>query len=59
MSYYSNQKKPSSLDELKKRIKENTLGGVYLFWGEEEYTKDFYAEKLRKTAKSSPLPEFN
>ncbi|MBQ3003715.1 MAG: DNA polymerase III subunit delta [Clostridia bacterium] len=59
MSYYNNQKKPSSLDELKKRIKENTLGGVYLFWGEEEYTKDFYAEKLRKTAKSSPLPEFN
>jgi len=31
------------MDELKKRIKENKLGGVYLFWGEEEYTKDFYA----------------
>lgn len=58
MSYYG-QKKPSSLDELKKRIKENKLGGVYLFWGAEEYTKDFYAEKLRKTAKNSPLPEFN
>ena len=23
---------------LKKGIKENKLGGVYLFWGEEEYT---------------------
>lgn len=58
MNYYG-AKKPSSLDELKKRMKENKLGGVYLLWGEEEYTKDFYAEKLRKTAKSSPLPEFN
>lgn len=62
MSYYGQKKyasKPNNLDELKKRIKENKLGGVYLFWGAEEYTKDFYAEKLRKTAKSSPLPEFN
>jgi len=58
LSFYGN-KKPSSMDELKKRIKENKLGGVYLFWGEEEYTKDFYAEKLRKLAKGSPLPEFN
>lgn len=58
MSYYGN-KKPSSMDELKKRVKENQLGGVYLFWGAEEYTKDFYADKLRKLAQSSPVPEFN
>ena len=47
------------LDVLKQKIKEGTLNGAYLFWGAEEYTKDFYAEKLRKNAKSSPLPEFN
>ena len=58
MSFYNN-KKPSAMDELKKRVKENSLGGVYLFWGAEEYTKDFYADKLRKLAKDSPLPEFN
>ncbi len=58
MSYYGS-KKLSSMDELKKRVKENKLGGVYLFWGAEEYTKDFYAEKLRKLAQGSPLPEFN
>lgn len=58
MSFYGN-KKPSSMEELKKRVKENKLGGVYLFWGAEEYTKDFYADKLRKLAQSSPVPEFN
>lgn len=54
-----NQAGPSSLDLLKKRIKDDQLNGVYMFWGVEEYTKDFYAEKIRKIAKSSPLPEFN
>ncbi len=58
MSAYAS-KKGSSTDELRKRIKENRLSGVYFLWGAEEYTKDFYAEKLRKIAKSSPLPEFN
>ena len=58
MSAYGN-KQPSSMDELKKCIKENTMSGVYLFWGAEEYTKDFYADKIRKLVKGSPLPEFN
>lgn len=58
MSFYNN-KKVSSMDELKKRVKENRLNGVYLFWGAEEYTKDFYADKLRKLAQTSPVPEFN
>ena len=47
------------LDDLKKKIKDGNVNGAYLFWGAEEYTKDFYAEKLRKNAKSSPIPEFN
>ncbi len=58
MSYYGN-KQPSPVDELKKRVKDNKLQGVFLFWGAEEYTKDFYAEKIRKLVKNSPLPEFN
>lgn len=48
-----------SLDILKKRIKENKLSGVYLFIGREEYTKDHYAEILRKKVDQAPLPEFN
>ncbi len=48
-----------SLDILKARIKENKLDGVFLFCGQEEYTKDHYANLLRKKVDSSPLPEFN
>jgi DNA polymerase III delta subunit len=48
-----------SLDILKQRLKENKPGGVYLFYGNEEYTKDFYARELRKKVTASPLPEFN
>ena len=48
-----------SLDILKERIKENKLSGVFLFLGQEEYTKDHYANLIRKKVDSSPLPEFN
>lgn len=53
------QKKPSGLDELKVRLKEDRMGGAFLLWGAEEYTKDHYAEKIRKLGKSAPLPDFN
>lgn len=48
-----------SIDVLKARIKENKIDGVYLFCGQEEYTKDHFATQLRKKVDSSPLPEFN
>ena len=48
-----------SLDKLKERIKENKLNGVFLFVGQEEYTKDHYANLIRKKTDTSPLPEFN
>lgn len=53
------QKKPSGLDELKARLKEGRMGGAFLLWGAEEYTKDHYAEKIRKLGKDAPLPDFN
>lgn len=53
------QKKPSGLDELKVRLKEDRMGGAFLLWGAEEYTKDHYAEKIRKLGKGAPLPDFN
>lgn len=53
------QKKPTGLDELKVRLKEDRMGGAFLLWGAEEYTKDHYAEKIRKLGKSAPLPDFN
>ena len=59
MAYGKPWEQSDPMAELKKKVKDGKLTGVYLFWGAEEYTKDFYAEKLRKNAKSSPLPEFN
>ena len=53
------QKKPSGLDELKARLKEDRMGGAFLLWGAEEYTKDHYADKIRKLGKGAPLPDFN
>lgn len=48
-----------SLEILKQRLKENKPAGVYLFYGNEEYTKDYYARELRKKVTASPMPEFN
>lgn len=48
-----------SLDILKTRVKENKLSGLFMFCGPEEYTKDYYVSRIRKTVDSSPLPEFN
>jgi|GEM_PF-442752 len=48
-----------SLEILKQRLKENKPAGVYLFYGNEEYTKDYYARELRKKVTASPFPEFN
>ncbi len=48
-----------SLDILKQRLKDNSYPGVYLFYGKEEYTKNFYVTQLRKSINKSPLPEFN
>lgn len=47
------------IDELKKRIKDNDLSGVFLFCGKENFMKDHYASILRKKVDQSPLPEFN
>ncbi len=53
------QKAENGLDELKKRLKDGQTGGAFLLWGVEEYTKDHYAEKLRKIGKDAPVPDFN
>lgn len=35
------------LAELQQRIKNNDISGVYVFYGDEEYTKTFYLKQLR------------
>ncbi len=46
-------------DELRKRIKDGKPEGAWLFYGEEDYTKNACATMLRKTVLSAPMPEFN
>ncbi len=48
-----------SLENLKQRLKDKTYGGVYLFYGQEEYTKDHYASRFRKLVNDGAAPEFN
>lgn len=48
-----------SLSELKKQLKENRLGNLYLFCGEEEYLKQYYLNELVSTVLSGAILEFN
>ena len=42
-----------SIDALKKKIKSGSLGGAYLFYGDEEYLKDHYLSLLRRAVERS------
>ena len=46
-------------DLLKLHIKEGKFSPAYLFYGEEDYMKRFYLEKIKKKAVGDNLPEFN
>lgn len=49
-----------SYKEICKKIKEQAnLGGVYAFFGDEDYTKADAVSKFRKLASESGFPEFN
>lgn len=52
-------KKTDSLMELKKQIKENSIGSLYLFYGEEEYLKKVYTDKIKEQVPDGGLAEFN
>ena len=54
--------KPSentSLTQLKKELKENTLGTLYLLHGEEAYLRDFYLSEIKKRILTPGLEDFN
>ncbi len=46
------------LTELTAKLKTKNITGVYFFYGDEEYTKDFYIRKLRSYCDSAPSPEY-
>ena len=47
-----------SLDVLKARLK-GDFGGTYIFYGDNEYTKDYYFKLLRSKAVDLPADDFN
>ena len=44
-----------SIDVLKKRIKEQKFTGIYAFYGEEEYLKEYYYRQLRDKVVDGPM----
>lgn len=48
-----------SIDILKQKLKEKNISGAFLFYGEEEYTKDYYISELKGIVESAPAAELN
>lgn len=48
-----------SLSDLKKQIKNNEIGNLYLFFGDERYLIDFYSGKISEAIPDGGVPEFN
>ena len=49
----------TALKELKKQLKENTLGTLYLLHGEEAYLREFYLNEIKKRILTPGLEDFN
>lgn len=48
-----------SLDTLKDQLKNNNIGTLYLFYGEEEYLKKYYLEQIEKKLIDDAMREMN
>ena len=45
--------------KLKNQLKEGKLGNLYLFFGDENYIKEVYLEKIRSAVDDGGFPDFN
>ena len=52
-------KKGGELTELKRQIKDGDIKPLYLFYGEEDYLKELYIDKIRDLVPDGGFPEFN
>ena len=52
-------KKTNDIIELKEQLKENKLQKLYLFYGDEEYLKEYYIDKIQSMVDDCGLEEFN
>lgn len=51
--------KKTNIPELKEQIKENRLNRLYVFYGEEEYLKEYYIRKITDLIPDAGLPDIN
>lgn len=51
--------KKNTVSELKAQLRENRLRNIYVFYGEEEYLKEYYIRKLEELIPDSGFPEYN
>ena len=52
-------KKTNDIIELKEQLKENKLNKLYLFYGDEEFLKEHYIQKIQDMVDDCGLEEFN
>ncbi|MDL2287873.1 DNA polymerase III subunit delta [Oscillospiraceae bacterium OttesenSCG-928-F05] len=53
------EKKATAIQRLKQALAENTLGGLYVFHGEEKYLLQHYLEQVKKTVLRDGMEDFN
>lgn len=51
--------KKNKILELKAQLKEKKLSPLYIFYGEEEYLKEYYIKKIEELVPDAGLPEYN
>jgi DNA polymerase-3 subunit delta len=58
MAYSGNRPVQDPIKLLKEKIEQDFVG-AYLFWGEEEYLKNYYREQLKDKIRQEGMAEFN
>lgn len=59
MTMAARKEENTALKQLKQSLKENTLGSLYVFHGEETYLRSFYLGEVKKRILTPGLEEFN
>ena len=53
------KRQDAGLAKLKKELSENNLGNLYLFYGEEDYLRDYYIQQVQKKLLTEGMETFN
>ena len=56
---YKKQQDSDGYQTLRKELKEGVFRRLYLFYGQEDYLREFYRKELRKKLVSGPAEDFN